>query len=80
MVIHSLNDPLMCLTFLSSLKGVASDWFYSMPPCSLHSFKEITKVFLTQYASRLETKKNNRYLLSIKMRQGDSLKSYISYF
>jgi len=58
------------------LKGVVSDWLYSLPPHSLHNFEEVTEVFLTQYASRREAKKNN-YLLTIKMRQDDSLKSYI---
>jgi len=29
MLVHSCNDPLMCLTFSSNLKGIAFDWFYS---------------------------------------------------
>jgi len=44
---------------------------------SLHNFTEVTEAFLTQYTSRQETKRNNHLLLSVKMRQGDSLKSYI---
>ena len=79
-VTHSRNDPLLCLTIPSSLKGVISDWFYSKPPHSLHNFEEVTEVFLTQYTSRQEAKKNKHHLLTVKMRQGDSLKSYISYF
>ena len=80
MVGYSRNDPLLCLTFSSSLKGVASDWFYSPPSHSLHTFEEVIKAFLDQYASRREVKRNNHHLLSVKMRQGDSFKSYISYF
>ena len=55
MVIYSHNDPIMCLTFPSSLKGVASDWFYSMPPHFFHNFEEVFKAFLTstQLAGRL---------------------------
>ena len=79
MVVYSCNDPLMCLTFPFSLKGVASDWFYSLPTHSLHNFEEVTEAFLTQYVSRREVKKNN-YLLTVKMRHGDILKSYIGYF
>jgi len=37
-------------------------------------------VFLTQYISRRETKRNNHQLLTVKMRQSDNLKSYICYF
>jgi len=75
-----VHYPLICLTFSSSLKGVSSDSFYSLLPCLLHSFEERTVVFLTQYASRREAKNNNHHLISIKMRQGDNLMSYIDYF
>jgi len=77
MVVHSYKDPLICLTFPSSLKGVASDLFYSMSLHSLHSFMEIIEAFLTQYASR-EAEKNNRHLLSVKIREGDSLGNFQS--
>ena len=46
MVVQSRNDPLIYLTFMSSLKGVVSDWFNSLPPCSLHSFEEVIEAFL----------------------------------
>ena len=72
--------PLLCITFPSNLKGVPSNWFYSLSPYSLHNFEEVIKALLTQYASRQEAKKNNHYFLSIKMRQSDSLKLYIGFF
>ena len=80
MVIYSRNDPLLCITFPSSLKGATSDWFNSLPARSLCNFEKVTKVFFTQYASLQEVKKNNHHLLSVKMRQGDSLKFYIGFF
>ena len=70
----------MCLTFPSSLRGATSEWFYSIPPRSLHNFSEITKAFLPQYATRQEAKRSNHHLLSIKMRPEDSIKSYINFF
>ena len=78
-MVYSRNDPLLCITFPSSLKGVASDWFYSLSSRLLHNCEEVTRVFLTQYASRQEAKKNH-HLISVKMRQSESLKSYISFF
>ena len=83
MVVYSRNDLFMGLTIPSSLKGVASDWFYSLLLRALHNFKEIIEAFLTQYASHREAKKNNYHLFTVKMRQSlqsDSLKSYIGYF
>jgi len=79
-VIYSRNDPLLCLTIPSGLKGVTSDWFYSLSSRSLYNFKEITESFLTQYASYREAKKNNHHLLTVKIKQGDKLKSYIGCF
>ena len=64
MVVHSRNDQLTCLTFPSSLKGVASIGSTLCRP----NFEEITKAFLTQYASSREAKKNNHHLLTVKMR------------
>jgi len=57
----------------------ASNWFYSLPTHSLHNFEEVSEAFLFQYVSRRETKRNNHHLLTIKIRQSDSLKSYIVY-
>jgi len=48
LAVYSRNDPLLCITFPSNLKDEASDWFYSLPLCSLRNFEEITKAFLTQ--------------------------------
>ena len=75
MVTYSHNDPTLCLTFPAILKGVTSEWFYSLPPCSLQCFTKVTESFLTQYASYLEVKKSSHHLLSVRMKQGESLKS-----
>jgi len=39
-MLYSRNDPVMCLTFSSSLRGATSEWFYSLPSHSLHNFSE----------------------------------------
>jgi len=40
----------------------------------------VSESFLTQYVSRRETKRNNHHLLTVKIRQSDSLKSFIGNF
>ena len=37
-------------------------------------------MFLTQWTSRREAKKNKYHLLTVKMKHGDNLKSFIYYF
>jgi len=80
MMFYFHNDWVMCLTFPSSLRGATSEWFYSLPPRSLHKFTEVTEAFLTQYATRQEAKRSGHHLLSVKMRPGDSFKFYINFF
>ena len=53
---------------------MALDWFYFLPPHSFYNFEKATDVFLTQYASRREAKKNNHHFLNVKIRKDDSLK------
>ena len=64
MVIHFRNNFILCWIFPSSLKGVAFDWFYSLPPCSIYGFEDLTKLFLAQYFSHQVFKQNNHNLLS----------------
>jgi len=80
MVIHSRSNSILCRIFTSCLKGVASDWFYSLSQRSIHGLRGLTKLFVAQYSSRQEFKQNNHHLFSIKMRHSDSLKTYIGYF
>ena len=79
-VIHSRNDSILYRIFPSNLKGVDSDWLYSLQPCSIHSFGDLTRLFLAQYSSLQGFKQNNHHLLSIKIMPSDSFKNYISYF
>jgi len=68
MVVYARNDPILCRIFPSSLKGVVSFWFYFLSPRSIHNFKDLTKLFLSQYSSRQEFKQNNHHHLYVKMR------------
>ena len=79
-MIHARNDSILCWIFPSSLKGIASDWFYFLPPRSIHNFEDLTKLFITQYSSLKGFKQNNHHLLSVNMRPSDRLKAYIGYF
>jgi len=56
---------------------MTSIWVYSLSSHSFHNFEIVTEAFLTQYASRREDKKNNHDILTDKIRQGNSLNSYM---
>ena len=78
--VHSHDDHIMCWVFPSSLKDMALDWFYSLLSQSLRSFEKVSNAFFNQYALRQKFKKNSNHLLIIKMKPGETLKRYISYF
>ena len=79
-MIHVRNDSILCQIFPSNLKGVAPDWFYSPLQRLFRNFEDLTKLFLDQYSSHSEFKKNNHHLISLKIRSSDSLKAHIRYF
>ena len=49
---HSRNNFILCRVFPSRLKGVPSNWLYSLRPRSIHSFRYLTRLFLAHYSSR----------------------------
>ena len=49
MTVYS-HDDLMSRVFPSSVKGVASYWFYSHPSHSLQDFEEVRQAFYNQFA------------------------------
>jgi len=75
MVSLSRNDSILCQIFPFILKGIASDWFYSLLPLSIHNIGDLTKLFLAQYSSHQKFNQKNHRLLSVKMRPSDSLKA-----
>ena len=78
MVIYSRNDLILCLTFPSSRKILPQ---IGSTPC-LYILSTTSRRCPKRFSlntSRREAKRNNNYLLTIKMRQSDSVKSYIGY-
>ena len=53
--------------------------FYSFSKNSLWSFHDVTDTFYNQFVSRREFQRKN-YLLTVKMKSGESLKNYVNYF
>ena len=80
MTVYSHDDLFMSRVFPSGLKGITSDWFYSLSSHSLGDFEEVRQAFFNQFASRREFKKNNNHIFTIKMKFEESLKHYVCYF
>jgi len=67
MVIHSPNEALMCIVFLSSLGHVAMRWFDGMKEGSISSFTELTRAFRARFVTCSRVPRPLDSLLSMTM-------------
>ncbi|XP_075670136.1 uncharacterized protein LOC142639891 [Castanea sativa] len=76
MVVHSKNETLMCMVFLSSMGPVAMRWFDDLRAGSISSFKELTRAFGSLFIMCSRVPRPLDSLLSMTMREGKTLKMY----
>ena len=76
MVVHSKNEALMCKVFPSSLGPVAMRWFDGLVAGSINSFKELTQAFRSRFITCSKVSQPLDSLLSMSMREGETLKTY----
>jgi len=69
----------MVRLFIGTLKGVAFDWFRSLPPSSINSWIDLETRFLSHFYED-DTKVTMDKLLSTVQRKGESVRDYIERF
>jgi hypothetical protein len=63
-----------------TLKGVANDWFTGLPPKSVGTFKELGRLFLTQFLATRKRKKSVTCLLTLCQGKEETLKDFMLHF
>ena len=76
MAIYSRDEALMCKVFPSSLGPVTMRWFNGLMANSIESFKKLTQAFGTQFITCSRVPRPLGSLLSMSMREGETLKNY----
>jgi len=71
---------IMCRAFPTTLKGAARIWFSRLTPNSISTFKELSAQFTAHFIGGHRNKKSTACLISIKQREDETLKNYISRF
>ena len=66
----------MCKVFLSNLGPVAMRWFDDLGAGSIDSFKELTRAFGSRFITCSRVPRPQDSLLSMSMREGETLKTY----
>ena len=70
----------MCKAFPTTLKGPAWMWFSKLPPNTITSFQELSKLFINNFIGGQWQKHSLSNLLSIVQGENESLRSFISRF
>ena len=76
MVVHSKDEALLCKIFPSSLGPVVIRWFNGLRANSINSFKELTQAFGSRFVTYSRVPKPLDSLLSLSMRENETLKMY----
>ena len=70
----------MCRAFLTTLKGLAWVWFSKIPPNTISSFEELSKLFVNNFIGGQRHKRSSSNLLTIEQGENESLRSFITRF
>ena len=80
MHLQGVADKIMCRAFPMTLNGAARIWFSRLTPNSVSTFKELSAQFTAHFIGGHRYKKSTACLMSIKQREDETLRSYISRF
>ena len=80
MHLQGVVDEIMCRAFPTTLKGPARVWFSRLTPNSISIFKELSAQFTMHFIGGHRYKKSMVFLMSIRQREDETLRSYITRF
>ena len=70
----------MCKAFPTTLKELARVWFSKIPPNTVGSFEELSKLFVNNFIRGQRHKRSSSSLLTIEQGENESLQSFITRF
>ena len=70
-------DEIMCRSFPTTLKGAAKEWFTKLPTSSIDNFDQLSSAFLCHFIGGQHPKRPVDYLLIIRQREKETLRSYV---
>ena len=80
MHLQGVPNEIMCRAFPTTLKGSAQVWFSKIPPNSVSSFEELSKLFVNNFIGGQRHKRFSSSLLTIEQGENASLRSFITRF
>ena len=80
MHLQGFLDEIMCKAFPTTLKGPTQVWFNKIPPNSVSSFEELSKMFVNNFIGGQRHKHSLSSLLTIEQGENENLRSFITRF
>ena len=80
MHLQGVLDEIMCRVFPTTLKGLTRVWFSKIPPNSVSSFEDLSKLFVNNFIGGQRHKRSSSSLLTIEQGENESLRSFITRF
>ncbi|XP_068476154.1 uncharacterized protein [Phaseolus vulgaris] len=80
MMLSGGSDVVYCKLFMSTLSGIALEWFMSLPDGHITSFQQFSKLFMEQYIVNRAPPVVSYDLFDVRQNQGESLRDYLSRF
>jgi len=80
MYLQGILDEIMCRVFPTTLKGLGRIWFNKLPPNTIPSFQELSKLLINNFIGSQRHKCPLFSLLQIKQAENGSLRSFINHF
>ena len=80
MHLQGVPDEIICRAYPTTLKGPARIWFSRLTLNSINTFKELSAQFTSHFIGGHRYKRSTTCLMSIKQREDETLRSYITHF
>uniref|UniRef100_A0A2N9J4D3 Uncharacterized protein n=1 Tax=Fagus sylvatica TaxID=28930 RepID=A0A2N9J4D3_FAGSY len=80
MRLQGVSDEIMCRAFPTNLRGSTRIWFNQLETGSIDTFAQLSPAFIDNFIGGRRLARPANYLLNIRQREGESLRSYVQRF
>ncbi|GFY91075.1 hypothetical protein Acr_07g0012710 [Actinidia rufa] len=80
MSLQGCPDAVICKAFSATLKGSIRSWFRKLPPATIDSFGDLSRLFVANFMSCRIRQKNASHLFTVHQKEIESLKDYLKQF
>ncbi|XP_014524463.1 uncharacterized protein LOC106780680 [Vigna radiata var. radiata] len=77
MAFYTQSDPVKCRAFSLSLRGEALEWYYTLPPNSVDSFRTLTNMFTKQYSTNRYEEVTAAELVNPRQGKDETLRAFM---